>query len=651
VYNKIELEFTGKGRILSNLPRYEQRKGQLQMALAVTDSLTSGKNLMIEAGTGIGKSFAYLIPLIYWTMKESKKAVVATGTKVLQNQLASKDLPFLAENSDIPFKFEVLYGQENFFCPRRAAMITQYGLFDDDTQPEQVQSIAEWARTESGVFEDYPEPIPLGLKQQISRRSEACPRKNCSFYNECAYYRKKREAEQADILIVNHHLFFAHIQSGGRLLPEFGAVVFDEAHRLEQVASSYFGIRLSSAGLFMLLSRIYNPVRDKGIVTKLNDYPILKPKLKNLMLEVRGRAQNFFSNLANLLKPYEYKKRIRHPECVPNELEQPLDNLAEFLFEKARDLDDENLSFELISLAERTATAKEAVISFMDFADPNSVYWIEADARTDRVSINSALIDVSETMDNLVWSQEAVNIVTSATLTVGSSFEFSATRVGFKGGLMKIGSPFDYQNNALTYVGHDIVSPKHEAWQERMATRVKELIDASNGRALVLFTSYAVLNKTVELLKEKLEKEHTILVQGSQNRNAILDEFKLNESSVLFATQSFWEGIDVPGESLVMLIITKLPFEVPDDPRAQAILEDYRRHGREPFMEYQLPLSVLRFRQGIGRLIRRDNDYGVIAVLDSRIVKKAYGKLFMDSMPPSPVVFNLLEIRNFFKNH
>ncbi|MBA7598567.1 putative ATP-dependent DNA helicase YoaA [subsurface metagenome] len=651
MHARIEAEFTGRGPILTNLPRYEKRGGQLGMALAVADALTSETNLMVEAGTGIGKSFAYLVPLIYWTLKEGRKAVVATGTKVLQNQLVAKDLPFLADHSDIPFKFEVLYGQENFFCRRRAGMVAQYGLFDDPDQASELERIATWASQESGVFEDYQEPVSPGLKGQISRRSEACLRRNCTYYVECPYYRKRRAAEQADIIVINHHLFFAHLESAGKLLPEFGAAVFDEAQRLEQIAASYFGVRLTSIGLSLLCSRIYNPRRGSGIAPKLPGFPALKPKLRALIEETRRAADNFFMNIAGLLKPYEYKKRIRAAGCVPNDLEQPLDDLSGFLFEKAKDTDDENLSFELISLGDRVSVAKGAVVSFLDMADANSVYWIEASDRNDRVSIHSALIDVSEMMRNSVWSQDWINILTSATLTVGKRFDFTAERIGFKDRTLWIGSPFDYEQNALTYVGHDLVSPKHEAWAERMPQRVGELLKASEGRALVLFTSYATLNKTVEALEEEVSKKHTVLVQGRTTRNVLLDEFRFDTSSVLFATTSFWEGVDIPGESLVLLVITRLPFEVPDDPRAEAILEGYRSQGREPFTEYQLPLSVLRFRQGIGRLIRRDDDYGVIAVLDSRIVKRAYGRLFLDSMPPAPVVFNLLEVQRFFENH
>jgi ATP-dependent DNA helicase DinG len=476
----------------------------------VADALENKANLMVEAGTGIGKSFAYLIPLIYWTMKEGRKAVIATGTKVLQNQLVAKDLPFLAENSDVPFKYEVLYGQENFFCRRRAGMITQYGLFDDPDQAEEFQKIAEWVREGSGIFEDYPEPV------------------------------------SPSIIVINHHLFFAHLESAGKLLPEFGAAIFDEAQRLEQIAASYFGVRLTNVGLSLLLSRIYNPRRESGILPRIPQFRRIKSNARALVEEARAAADNFFMNIANLLKPYETKKRIRAAGCVPNDLEQPLDDLAGFLFEIAKDSDDENLSFELISLGDRVSTAKGAVISFLDMADANSVYWIEASDASDRVSIHSALIDVSEVMRNSVWSQDWINILTSATLTVGKRFDFTAERIGFKDRTLWIGSPFDYQRNALTYVGHDLVSPKHEAWEERMAERVKELIKASHGRALVLFTSYATLNKTVAMLEEKLSKDHTVLVQGRATRNVLLEEFRFDTSSVLFATTSFWEGVDVP---------------------------------------------------------------------------------------------------------
>ncbi|NLI98720.1 ATP-dependent DNA helicase [bacterium] len=649
--DKLRLEFEGRGSIISKLPHNEQRQGQLEMALAVAEALEDKKNLMVEAGTGIGKSFAYLIPLIYWTLKEQKKAVIATGTKILQNQLSEKDLPFLSQTGEVKFKYEVLYGQENFFCRRRAGMIAQYGLFDDPEEAKELERIAAWAKDDSGIFEDYPEQISPKLKSEISRRSEACPRKNCAYYSQCPFYKRRKAAEEADIIVINHHLFFAHLESAGKLLPEFGAVVFDEAHRLEQVAASYSGVRLSNIGLAVLLGRIYNPRRNHGLLPKLADFGLIKNKVTQLIEEVRDASNNFFSNLENLMQPYEVKKRIRNANSVPNELEPALDSLAAFLFEKARDVDDEDISFELTSLGDRTAVAKGAVISFLDMADPNSVYWIETDRQSDRVSINSELIDVSELMANSVWSQPWVNILTSATLTVGKSFEFTKERIGFKDREHWIGSPFDYKHNALVYVAHDIVPPQHDDWSNRMSSRLLDLIKTSSGRALVLFTSYSTLNACVEKLEAEISRHHKLLVQGRAPRNSILEEFKFDTSSVLFATQSFWEGIDVPGDSLVLVVITRLPFEVPDDPRAEAILEEYRKKGREPFSEYQLPLSVLRFRQGSGRLIRRKSDYGVIAILDSRIVKKVYGKLFMNSLPPAPVAFNLFEVQRFFDDH
>ncbi|MBN2379704.1 ATP-dependent DNA helicase [candidate division WOR-3 bacterium] len=648
---KLKAEFSAQGSILSKLPLYEKRESQLRMALAVGQALTSKTNLMVEAGTGIGKSFAYLIPLIEWCKSTEAKAVIATGTKVLQNQLVSKDLPFLAEHSDTGFKFEVLYGQENFFCRRRAGAIAQYGLFDDDEQISKLSEISRWAKEESGIFEDYPEPIPAALKQQISRRSEACPRRNCSYYDQCPFYRKRRAAEDADILVVNHHLFFAHLESAGKLLPEFGAAIFDEAHRLEQVASSYFGLHLTSIGLSMLLSRIYNQRRGTGILTKLSDFTKRKSSVTALVEETRQASNMFFTNLAGILGTYEYKKRIRTPDCVSNDLAKPLTDLGNFCFETAKDVDEEDLSFELISLGDRVRVALNAVVGFLEMNDPNAVYWIEAAQKSDRISIHSALIDVARHLEDSLWTQDWVNILTSATLTVGKSFGFTSERIGFRGKALRLGSPFDYEHNAVCYIAHDLPPPQQKNWMDRMPARVQELIDASDGRALVLFTSYATLNKTVELLEEKLSKKHTVLVQGRMTRNQLLEEFKDDTSSVLFATQSFWEGVDIPGEALVLLIITRLPFEVPDDPRSEAILEEYRKQAQEPFTAYQLPVSVLRFRQGIGRLIRRDSDYGVIAVLDSRIVKKAYGRLFMESLPPAPVTFNLFEVKNFFENH
>ncbi|MBD3285349.1 ATP-dependent DNA helicase, partial [candidate division WOR-3 bacterium] len=309
------------------------------------------------------------------------------------------------------------------------------------------------------------------------------------------------------------------------------------------------------------------------------------------------------------------------------------------------------LSYEIISLGDRVRVARNAAVSFLEMSDPNSVHWVEAARRSDRISIHSALIDVARHLEDSLWTQDWINILTSATLTVGKSFTFTAGRTGFRGKTLRLGSPFDYERNALCYVAHDLPPPQSSLWLGKLQERVEQLIDASDGRALVLFTSYATLNKTVDELEESLSDKHTVLVQGRTTRNKLLEEFREDTSSVLFATTSFWEGVDIPGEALVLLIITRLPFEVPDDPRSEAILEGYRSRGQEPFTVYQLPVSVLRFRQGIGRLIRRDADYGVIAVLDSRIAKKAYGRLFMESLPPAPVAFNLFEVQRFFTNH
>jgi len=618
------------GGLAQVFDNFEVRLEQIQMAEAVRDALAKSQHLLVEAGTGIGKSLAYLVPAADWALSGKRRVVVSTFTKVLQNQLVKKDIPLLKQALGTDLRAEPVFGQENYLCLRRLRATVNYGLFDSPRQAEEIEAVIEWASNSDGVLVNFPHAIDPRTLARVGRNSDACHFEECPYRDECHYFRARELWQQADLLVINHYLYFAHAATGYRLLPEFDCIIFDEAHRLEDVCARHYGLEVSSLGLDRLFNSIHNPGRKRGILTQMPCSRTARHAIDGLLADARLAARDFFTAVQGSLPPGANRMRITEPGFAANLLQEPLKQLAGALKELAADADDEDLGGEVLGLMKNCERQQQSIEAMLAHQDPNSAYWIEAES-ADRVWLRSALVDTSANFRTDVLERLSTVILTSATLTVNREFAFSAERLGAEQAkTLLLDSPFDFPAQVLLFLDDALPLPNAPEFASAAARRIEEILHLSKGRALVLFTSYDLLNRVFELMKPD---QYRLLRQGDASTFELLNEFKQDVSSVLFATQSFWEGIDVPGEALSCLIITRLPFEVPDDPRLEGIAEALRNQGREPFTDYQLPQAVLRFRQGFGRLIRNRTDKGVVCVLDKRIIQRPYGRVFLNSLP------------------
>jgi len=623
--------FGPEGAFAQVFANFEVRNEQVQMAIAVEQAFLKSQHLLVEAGTGIGKSLAYLVPAVHWARTTGHKVVISTHTKILQNQLIKKDIPLLEQALGTGLKAEPVFGQENYLCLRRLNAVVSYGLFDSPRMPQEIDDVMEWARTSDGLLVNYPDAIDPRTLSRVGRNSDTCLFQTCPHQEECFYFQARHRWQQADLLVINHYLYFANAEASDHLLPGFDAVVFDEAHRLEDVCARFFGADLSNTGLERLLNSIHNPKHRRGLIQRLPCPAGLRRHIDDLLQNCSELSRRFFSGIASRLPQGANRLRIRQAGIAENLLEQPLKELQGALKELATEQDDEELATEVKSLMKGTERHRGAVALFLDPNDKNSVYWVELEGK-DRVHLRSAMIDVAEQFRTEVFDKRATVVLTSATLTANRSFDFIVDRLGARPAkTLLLDSPFDYPKQALLFVDQRLPPPTQgEAFAAAAARAVDEILGHSQGRALVLFTSYDLLQRVYQSVRKD---RFQFYAQGEASTYELLQRFKQDVHSVLFATQSFWEGVDVPGEALSCLIITRLPFEVPDDPRLEGIAESLRDQGREPFTEYQLPQAVLRFRQGFGRLIRNKTDLGVVCVLDNRITQRAYGRMFINSLP------------------
>ncbi len=623
------------------LPFYEERPEQKEMALWVANSLKNSKNLLLEAGTGVGKSLAYLLPLVWHSQKENKRVAVSTYTKILQEQLRKKDIPIVQKL--IPFRYATAYGSDNYLCRRRMERNLRLGLFEPEEEKEFREKVSFWAREKNGLVVDFPENIPSGLLAKIVRDGESCLGKRCPFYDGCYYFRAKREWEEAEVLIINHFLFFAHCATDYQLLPKFDTIIFDEGHRLEDAAVSYFGIDLSHTSFQRSLALLYNPKTKKGLLPNLPISFSRREELKKKVLEVEDSLDDLFLEINEQIEP---RKRILRPPSLRTKFLSELESLNATLLEVWRELEDEELKMELWGMIKGLKKKEKEIREFINLSDSGSVYWVEKEEG--RTYLKSAPLSVAGMIKEML-SNFKVFILTSATLTVAKDFKFITNRLGIDEANRKIlPSPFDYSRQSLLFIDERLPFPsEEEEFVKGCALVIDELIKVARGRTLILFTSF----KMMEEVFARCEKgRFPFLKQGDKPPYELLRNFQEDTSSCLFATTSFWQGIDVPGEALSSLIITRLPFDVPDEPRIEGIVEDLREKGIEPFWNFQLPQAVLRFRQGFGRLIRNKNDRGVVSVLDKRIIRRNYGNLFLGSLPENlPITLHMAPVVGFFQ--
>jgi len=642
-------QFFGPGGLLSQThPAYEFRRGQLQMAQAVEQALEERRHLIVEAGTGTGKTLAYLMPVI----RSGKRVIISTGTKNLQEQLFHKDVPFL-EQALFPEgnrKLSVCYmkGRNNYLCRKKLYDLTGQPVLNGLDEIEQYRAIAAWEEnTASGDRSELASlPEASALWHKLDARADTCLGQKCSAWDKCFVTEMHRRAMESDIVIVNHHLFFADLaikqQADGApdagILPEAGAVIFDEAHELEDVAGNYFGISVSAARLEELCRDVEASLQRNRMYTS---------GLSGAIKSLRDRSAFFFSLLPEGEGRFAFENRREFLEENGEEflgLQRALTHIGAEL---------ENLPSkpEEVYAFSRRAQELQVQLGFaMESEDRNTVFWIER-RRTGREKLNVSLqatpIDVGPVLRECLWSKLDTVVLTSATLAVGGGFDYIRQRLGIEHAKdLVLPSHFDYPNQAILYVPPDLPDPRTPQFSVKAADRIRKLLEITRGRAFVLFTSYAQMRDIYQRLLG--EVEFPMLLQGDAPKSALLEEFRITPNCVLFATSSFWQGVDVQGEQLSCVIIDRLPFAVPSDPVVAARVKAVDAEGGNAFFQYQVPSAVITLKQGFGRLIRSLHDRGLLALLDNRILKKQYGRVFVESLPNYRRTTDIGQVEKFF---
>lgn len=622
---------------------YEFRSQQLVMAQKVADALAEGKNLCVEAPTGIGKSFAYLIPALIYARQSPHPVVVSTETINLQEQLIEKDLPFLAQITQLEFRTALAKGRSNYLCLRRLGMLS--GDQKDKILPRpslllDLEKLQKWAsKTADGNRDGFDSANRDDLWSYVCCEGGNCRGKNCAYFNKCFYWRARREWEDADIIVANHALFLTDLKlrgdEGGGLLPAYSAVVIDEAHTLENSAADHLGLLVAQGNMTIFFNRLFNPDNARGLLVRGGEDAL---ELRREITEIRQKITLFFQQIQEYIRPAkESTVRIHQPNLFPDTLSPAISRFRQHLADYVEIQEDKDFKAELASRISWCDDFIDGLSAFLQMGLPGHVYWIDRE-RNDNLSLHAAPLNVAEILKEVLFLPAFPVVLSSATLTVGGSFDYYRSRVGFCGGEeIQLSSPFRPEQVKL-YLAGSMPEPGTEAYEAQLNNAIAHFIQQSGGKAFVLFTSYSQLYRSAEALKAFCyDCGFQLLVQGSgMSRSALLREFKSDITSVLFGADSFWTGVDVPGEALSNVIITKLPFPVPSEPLVAARCEVLERAGKSPFMDYCLPEAVLKFRQGIGRLIRSGSDRGIVVILDRRIVSKQYGKIFRASLPAYP---------------
>jgi ATP-dependent DNA helicase DinG len=636
----------GPGGLLSKSSQFEYRPQQQTMAAAVARACQDRTHLIVEAGTGVGKSLAYLVPAVFHALAENRKALVSTHTINLQEQLFHKDIPLVQKLLPTEFKAVLLKGRQNYLCPRRLQRAMSHGgeLFATREQDE-MKRIWEWSlRTRDGTLSDLdPAPDPV-VWQQVCSEPHVCTARTCGLGTDCFYQRARKEAETARILVLNHSLFFNFLAGAEGALEERGYlfhndfVIFDEAHTLEGVAARHLGLEISHGSLRYLLHRLFHPRTQKGIVAALRSGEAMK-----LVLEAEEETDLFFDKMERSLDFKRSKEiRLREPGVAENSLDLPLTRLYRNLADAARDIEDEVFKAEVQEAARRVEGLRVGLGEFLGQTRTDHVYWIERHEKRDaRLTLTAAPIEVAAQLRKLLFRPENTAIMTSATLSVGDGLRYFVNRIGGEEATaLQVDSPFDYERQMRVFIPRRMPEPgARELYEKALEYWIRHFVSMTQGKAFVLFTSYQTMQRAADTLASFFRSEKiTCLVQGgSLPRHRLLQKFKEDRDSVLFGTDSFWQGVDVPGEALSNVILTRLPFAVPDHPLTQAKCERIIAQGGDAFREFSLPEALLKFRQGVGRLIRTQQDKGIVVILDNRVLTKPYGKAFLAVLPKCPV--------------
>ena len=645
----IDQVFGTDGLISRFHENYEYREGQIKMSAAIARSFVEKKHLIVEAGTGTGKTLAYLIPAINESIRTKKRIIISTGTKNLQEQLMEKDIPFLQKI--FPKKFTAAYmkGRSNYACLYRLNKSGDQPILDGVGEIDNFREVVEWSReTTTGDRAELtylPENLPFW--NRINAKSEICIGQKCPDFEPCFITRMRVGADKADIVIVNHHLFFADLNvrgnQFGKVLPDYGAVIFDEAHLIEDIAADYFGFQVSNF-------RIDELVRDAGELP-IHD-AIVTAGIMRSSARIIGFSEQFWSRFSQArsqegrfpLLADAFSTRGKDGEDQPTALGETYRALDDSLARLEADVDvySEKVP-EAESVVKRFRQTRFDLGFIVKQADRNFVYWLERRGRG--VFLQASPVDVSALLKEKLFDKVETCILTSATLSANGSFNFIRDRLGLTAGKtnsLVAPSSFDYEKQAILYLPNGMPDPRAPEFSQMAAAEIVRILQATRGHAFVLCTSYSSMTALFELVSSRVG--YTCFLQGSMSKTGLLEQFRSTPNAVLFATSSFWQGVDVRGDQLSCVIIDKLPFAVPSDPIIQARSKFIDENGGRSFFDYSVPQAVISLKQGIGRLIRSRTDRGVIAILDPRLRTKGYGRDFLSSLPRMRIVQELSEV-------
>ncbi len=656
--------FGPNGLIARYHPNYEYRPGQIEMADSVHQTLTDGGIALIEAGTGTGKTLAYLLP----ALAAGRRVIVTTATKNLQEQLANKDIPFLQDIIPRKFKAICMKGRANYVCLHKLKKAEQMPMLNGMEEVDYFDEIRRWAgETPTGDRAELIDlPENLSFWPQIDARAESCIGQKCPEFDNCFITQMRREAMEADVVIVNHHLFFADLglRGGdyGQVIPDYTSVIFDEAHEIENVAASYFGTSVSNFRIADLIQDaqklpLTEPDQASDLIKALAR---LSQRADAFWLSFRGASledrSRRFSRLPNdsaqesrFPIPEDFFARVRPDnQYETTAAGEAYIGLANAINRIAATLSVvKNAPPELDNLLRRAESLKFDLELIVEGAQPGFVYWCEKRGRA--VFLHATPIDVSGILNEKLFQHLHSAVLTSATLTAGNSFDFIKSRLGIADAReVMIESHFDYEQQAVLYLPQGMPDPRSHDFLEASADEIVQILHTTQGRAFVLFTSLTSMRETYEIVRDHVD--FPVFIQGQGSKAGLLERFRKTEGAVLFATSSFWQGVDVQGEALSCVIIAKLPFAVPTDPVVAARQKYLDENGGNSFYDYSVPEAIIALKQGLGRLIRSSNDRGVLSILDPRIRTKAYGKLFIRSLPQCPITDNIEDAAAIFES-